>query len=141
MNSRMGVWVLVAVLVTWPCAIGSADEARQARIKPGTIIWSSEAGWERGTALLKAGQTTVPSAWVACRVDEWTTVQFLQTGYAYSTFRVLVLEGPHVGCEGNVTHPLYKVERKSPKTAQPPGGVTCPGTSVWNGSGCVSSSR
>jgi hypothetical protein len=67
------------------------------------IVWRSEASWERGMALLKAGQRDLASQHIACIVDRGTRVESLRTGYAYATFRVLVLEGKHSGCEGNVT--------------------------------------
>ena len=74
------------------------------------IVWISNYAMERGRPLLLAGQPQAAAKYVACIVDEGTKVEFFGTAGDHG-FRVLVLEGPKVGCDGVVMSVRYRAAK------------------------------
>jgi hypothetical protein len=101
---------LTLLLLTLTTALSSTGrvDAQERRdfvgLEPGqseAIVWRSEASWDRGAALLKEGRKDLAERHIACRVPGDTRAKLLG-GYSHATHRVLILEGPNTGCEGNV---------------------------------------
>lgn len=85
-----------------------ADESK--KLGSNVIVWISNYAMERGRPLLLAGQPQAAAKYVACIVDEGTKVEFFGTA-GDRGFRVLVLEGPKVGCDGVTTHVRYRIAK------------------------------
>src|SRR6267142_3537960 len=76
---------------------------KSGKLGSNVIVWTSNYAMERGRPLLLAGQPQAAAKYVACIVNEGTKVEFFGTAGEHG-FRVLVLEGPKVGCDGVTMH-------------------------------------
>jgi hypothetical protein len=69
------------------------------------IVWINDYAMERGRALLRVGQTTEAARYAACVVDEGLKVEYF--GFSRNGMRIMVIEGPRVGCDGVVMQLKY----------------------------------
>jgi hypothetical protein len=97
--ARIALSVLFGVLIS--AQLVAAQEGFVAdKRRSSVFIWRSEVSMKDGVTLLNAKQPDLAAKYASCIVAQNTRVAFLTGGY--ESIPVMVIEGPHRGCRGNV---------------------------------------
>lgn len=101
---RLKLFVQVATMLSTVAILGAGASADEGYLfdqrSSSVIVWKSELAMKEGVVLLEAKQIDLAAQYAACVVEQHTKVVFLPGGY--ESIPVMIIDGPHRGCRGNV---------------------------------------